>query len=64
LRLRQKKKVWRKQNDLKPRLRADDKPLMQPLNGLSHHTNQDQDDDNGFHLFVWDMKQRLIVIMM
>jgi hypothetical protein len=33
-----------------------------PLNVLSHYTNQqDQDDANGFSLFVW--KERLVAVV-
>jgi hypothetical protein len=31
---------------------------------LSRHTNQAQNDGNGFHLFVWDMKHPLVAVMM
>jgi hypothetical protein len=34
-------------------------------NGLSrHHANQDQDDGDSSHLFVWNMKQRSLVAVM
>jgi hypothetical protein len=47
---------------LRPLLLAANKQKKQPLNGFSDHIKQDQDDDNGFRLFVWDMKQRLVAI--
>jgi hypothetical protein len=34
----------------------------QPLNWLSGHINQNYDDDSGFPLLVWDMKQRLVAV--
>jgi hypothetical protein len=30
---------------------------------LSPRVNKDQDDANGFCLFVWDMKQRLVAVV-
>jgi hypothetical protein len=33
-----------------------------PLNWLSRHINQHYDDDSGFPLLVWDVKQRLVAV--
>jgi hypothetical protein len=61
--LRHEKKVWRKQNEMIAVVSASNKQKSQPLNWLCHHIKQDQDDVNGFSLFVWDMKQRLIAVV-
>jgi hypothetical protein len=37
--------------------------MSQPVNWLSRYIIQDQDDANGFSLFVWDMKQWLDAIV-
>jgi hypothetical protein len=47
---------------LRPLLLAANKQKNQPPNGFSHHIKQDQDDANGFRLFVWGMKQRIVAI--
>jgi hypothetical protein len=43
---------------------ASDKQTSGPLDGLSHHINQAQDDANGFNLLVWDMTQILVAVVM
>jgi hypothetical protein len=53
-------KVCGTQNDLRPLLRAANNQNSQALNWLFHHIKQDQDDANGFSLFVWDMKQKKV----
>jgi hypothetical protein len=37
--------------------------LIKPFNGLFDHTDQDQDDTNGFNWLVWAMKQRFVVVL-
>jgi hypothetical protein len=41
---------------------APNKQNSQPLNWLSRHNKQDEDDASGFPLLVWDMKQRLVAV--
>jgi hypothetical protein len=57
------KVCWGTQNEIRAVLSAADKQTSLTLNGISRHINQYQDDANGFNLFVWDMKQRLVAIV-
>jgi hypothetical protein len=61
--LRQENEVRQKQNEMRCVVSAANKPNSQPLNWLSHHINQDEDDaTSAFRLFGWDMKQRLVAV--
>jgi hypothetical protein len=60
--LLQKKEVRRKNNEVRRVVALADNQNSQPLNWLSRHSNQDQDDARGFLLLVWDMKQRLVAV--
>jgi hypothetical protein len=60
--LLQEKKVWRKNNEIRCVVSLANNQNHQPLNWLSPHNNQDQDDTSGFPLLVWDMKKRLVAV--
>jgi hypothetical protein len=61
--LLQEKKVRRKKNEMRCVVSAANKQNNQPLNWFSHHIKQDQDDANGFRLFIWDIKQTLVALV-
>jgi hypothetical protein len=53
---------WCLKNEMRSVVSAANKQNSQPLNWLFCHNNQDYDDDSGFRLLVWDMKQRLVAV--